>query len=284
MNDWIYLYGVGRSGLRAADDRRVVGPGSGAIGVVLHGDLGALVGTVTERDVPLTPANLAAHQHVIEAVAERDVVLPARFGTVVENEELLIEQFLAPRCRALRRALDRVDGQVEVRVTVRHDGDQVIEEATRRNVRALQLARRVQNRPQAATYYDRIRLGELIMAEVGAIQERDLAELQRQMAPIATESKRLGSPNSDRACIAYLVERGRLDRFDEQIERFGARSGRPMSFEVVGPLAPWDFAELDVDPTADGEGTNRRRRGQWHKSGERAGGEGSANARQKWAS
>ncbi|WP_290061403.1 GvpL/GvpF family gas vesicle protein [Amycolatopsis solani] len=61
----------------------------------------------------------AAHLAVVSALVEGGPVLPARFGTVADDEEAVRAEVLAPAADTHRADLDRLDGLAEVHVCLR---------------------------------------------------------------------------------------------------------------------------------------------------------------------
>ena len=88
--------------------------------VVRRGTLAAVV-----SDRPLasaSPANLRRYDRVMRELAARfPAILPARFGTVVEERELMF--ILSSRRAALGRALTTVRGRVQMTIRVLSHGD-----------------------------------------------------------------------------------------------------------------------------------------------------------------
>lgn len=81
---------------------------------------GAVLAVVGDTDLApaVTPANLRAHDATVRRLARRaDALLPARFGSLVEDEAAL-RQALGPRAAELREALALVAGceQMTLRV------------------------------------------------------------------------------------------------------------------------------------------------------------------------
>ena len=250
----LYLYGIGRPSLRLPTVSSLVEPALGDLLVVTDGDLGALAGVLEGDEVALTVANLSAHQDVVEAAARRSAILPARFGTVVASEAFLVEEVLRPRRAQLGHALDAVDGRVELRLSTSFDGDAALREAVEADAAIRRMRDRVQRRPAAAGYYDRIALGEAVMERLAATRAAVTADLAARLAPIVVAAKLLEEgPVEERT--AYLVDRERLEAFDAAIETFADEHEGRVTFEVVGPLAPWDFTE-PIGVAGDG-GTRR---------------------------
>ena len=170
----VYLYGIAR----AAEETEVQAPGVGAdkegVRRVVHGELAALVSDVEPG--PLVAARgLRAHWRVLEEAASKATVLPVRFGTVMESEGAVVDRFLAPRHDHLVAQLAGLSGKVQLSVKAFYDEDRLMRGVLQGSPAVAQLRERVRGRPKAATYYDRIQLGELVAGEVDRARERDSA-------------------------------------------------------------------------------------------------------------
>jgi Gas vesicle synthesis protein GvpL/GvpF len=239
----VYVYGVAR----AADKTEVQAPGVGAdeqgVRRVVHGELAALVSDVEPG--PLVAARgLRAHWRVLEDAAAKATVLPVRFGTVMEDENALVDRFLAPRHDHLVSQLTELSGKVQLSVKAFYDEDRLMRGVVKGSPAVAQLRQRVRGRPKAATYYDRIELGELVAGEVERARERDSAMVLERLEPLAVAALRepLGTPDAA-VNAAFLVERSRVDEFSEAVARLADELEGRMRVRYVGPLPPYRFAE-----------------------------------------
>jgi hypothetical protein len=254
----LYLYGVGFDPLEPPDAVAGVGHGADEFRVVAHHALAALVGPVASPGPAATSRNLATHERVADAIAATGAFLPARFGTVVADEPSLRGAMLEPQEAPLTHALARIEGCVEMRVTIRHDLDGLMREALTASPTVARLRRRVAGRPAAASYYDRIALGEAARNEALRLQQRDLETLQRAVGPVVRAARLLSGPDGTTSRLAYLVETTALDRLDAQLESYGQEHGGRLQIDLVGPLAVWDFTEVE-EPSSGGGGRPGRR-------------------------
>jgi hypothetical protein len=136
-------------------------------------------------------------------------------------------------------------------VQVRYLPDVVVREAAVQDPAIRRLQGRLRGRPADATYYDRIRLGEKVVEIVEAIRDRDARDLLATIAAGAAEHRVL--PQRSETVVlsaAFLVEDRRRDRFDRVINQRAGQHDQRMTFRVVGPLPPWDFADFDLGEVA----------------------------------
>jgi hypothetical protein len=107
-----------------------------------------------------------------------------------------------------------------------------------------QLRERVRDRPKAATYYERIQLGELVAGEVEQARERDGAMVLERLEPLAVAARREPPGTPDAAVnAAFLVERSRVDEFSKAVARLAEEVEDRMRLRYIGPLPPYSFTE-----------------------------------------
>ena len=148
-----------RGGARRAGARRP------ELGWVQHGDVAAIV-TDTEESGLRAASALRLHWQVLETTADSVPVLPVRFGTAMADDRAVVEELLAPRHDELVAHLAELAGKVQVTVKGDFDEERLLRGVVDASPAIARLRERVAGVPEAAAYYDRIRLGQLIAEEV----------------------------------------------------------------------------------------------------------------------
>jgi hypothetical protein len=239
-----HVYGLIKADTLIPDELRGLGP-SGRVSTISHGRVAAIVGDIP-LDRPLgVRSDLVAHQAVLDAVAARAPVVPMRFPSVVE-EDAVVGQLLAPNEDYFLALLDELEGCVQFTLTGRYEQDAILREVVAGDDEIRALSNAVRVLPEDTAYYDRVRLGELI---VQALDERRRIEGERiveRLRPIAvtTASNPLAAPE-DVVNEAFLVERKRQQKFDEAIEEIGKELAGRVRLRLLGPVAPYDFTGGD---------------------------------------
>ena len=245
----VYVYGV----LPASDQARVsVGGVEGAqVRTVEHGGLAALVSTV-EADALAAAHELRAHWRVLEEASKATTVLPVRFGTVMEGDDAVRERVLEANAAGLTKLLDELAGRVQLNVKGDYDEERLLSTVVREVPAVATLRERVQKVSDSAGYYDRIRLGELVAAEVARRSEDDTALALARLEPLSVATD-VGQPHSPDAAfnLAFLVEGSGVDAFSEAVGRLRAELGERVTLRYVGPLPPYSFAETDLGAGAE---------------------------------
>lgn len=240
-----YVYGVIRS--EGASPPKGAGIDDEPVGVVVHGSVAALTSDVPVDFTEAGREQLLAHSRVLEEAMQDHVVLPMRFGVVLPDERTVRGRLLNPYREELEAQLQAMDGKVEVTIKGIYDEEAVLREVLAEDREIAELKKAIDGKSEAATYYERIRLGELV---VSALDERRAAaapQIIDRLAPLAVDV-RVGEPVHERMAVnaSFLVERARLDELDRVVDQIGAEQAGRIQLKYTGPLPPHSFVELGL--------------------------------------
>ncbi|MGN6814777.1 MAG: GvpL/GvpF family gas vesicle protein [Solirubrobacterales bacterium] len=241
-----YVYGIVKAGDKPPADES--GLHEGQIQLVAQEGLAALTSEVPEDFIEAGREELLAHSRVLENTVRRgSVVLPMRFGVVMPDAEGVREELLAPYREELQAQLEEMDGKVEINLKGIHDEQSVLSEIVRENREIAELREAIRGKPQEATYYERIRLGELVAQAFDDKRAEMAPALIDALTPYAV-AVRVGEPVHERMALnaSFLVERDRLDEFDRAVDEIGEREAGRLRLKYTGPLPPHSFVELGV--------------------------------------
>jgi hypothetical protein len=208
---------------------------------VEHGRLAAILADAPGTTIRPTAAALREHEAVLEAMVENGAVIPVRFGVVLPDENTVRAEVLASREGQLEGLLGRLEGLVEVRARFLYEQTTVLEDLLRADARLRQLRDRTRRLPEAAGYYERIRLGEAVAAAFEARRRTDAARLAEAMGKVSEAIVSRESADPVVADLSCLVPRDGLDRAAALVERLAAKSDGRIRGRLVGPLPPWSF-------------------------------------------
>jgi hypothetical protein len=98
------------------------------------------------------------------------------------------------------------------------------------------------------SYYERIRLGEMVKAAMDRKRDSDAAGILAALRPLAYKGK-VNSTLSDRMVLnaAFLVDSSREPEFDQVVHRLDADMGQREAFKYVGPVPPYNFVNIVVN-------------------------------------
>lgn len=240
----VYVYGV----LSDADAGTIESAGveDAEVRTVRHAGLAALTSEV--HGEALTAAReVRSHWRVLDEASKTATVLPTRFGTVMESDDAVRERLLAPNAERLQSLLGSVAGRVQLNVKGDYDEPKLMREIVAASPAVASLREKLRELPEAAGYYERIRLGELVSAEVTRRREEDTQRALDTLSPLAVEAREQDPARAEEAFnLAFLVERDKVADFTQGVNRLIAELGDRVGVRYVGPLPPYSFAEADL--------------------------------------
>src|SRR4051794_41420953 len=161
-----YVYGVIAAG--TADWRPPPeGVDDQPVELVECGELAALVSDAPRVPVKANRRNLMAHSRVLQSVIGERCVLPMRFGVVMPDRAAVEEELLGHNGEWLSAQLRVFETYVELDVRALCPEDELLRAVVRERPQLAELRESVRGRPGPATYYERIRLGELVAGAGG---------------------------------------------------------------------------------------------------------------------
>jgi hypothetical protein len=242
----VYVYGV-----IPASDLPVIsaaGVQGAAVRAVNHGALAALTSDV-HGDALAAAREVRAHWRVLDEASRTTTVLPTRFGTVMESDTAVRERLLEPNSDRLEGLLSELAGCVQLNVKGDYEEGELMREIVTSTPAVAALRKKLRTLPDAAGYYERIRLGELVAADVERRREADMQLALSALAPLAVEAKAEESVHLS-FNLAFLVARDRTGEFTDGVNRLVAEFGDRVAIRYVGPLPPYSFADVELDAEA----------------------------------
>jgi Gas vesicle synthesis protein GvpL/GvpF len=231
----LYLYGVTRP--------RDVGERLAQQGIVIVEEEGraAVVSEVEEGPVEATRRNLLAHADVVEQLHETGVVLPARFGHVLESPEEALELLGLTEIEQLLQRHERTS-----ELTLKGTYEESVFAEIGAELQPLREAYRVQPSVEVG-----IELGEAVGERLTERRARDASLVLKRLDPLILDvvtSEPVGELGAFN--FALLVDRDEVDRVGKAIEELTDRLSPPLHFRLVGPLPPYSFVRLALPAVA----------------------------------
>jgi hypothetical protein len=240
----VYVYGV----LAASDRPLLSAPGVKGAGVrtIRQADVAALVSDLDDHALAAA-REMRAHWEVLEEAARTATVLPVRFGTTMESDSAVRERLLEPNAERLAGLLGELAGSVQLSVKGDYDDERLLRDVVRDSPAVADVRERLRTLPEAAGYYERIRLGELVAAEIAHRQEKDSALALERLEPLAVASRveEARSPNTA-FNLAFLVMRDGLPAFSAGVRALVEEMDERIRIRYVGPLPPYSFADAEL--------------------------------------
>jgi hypothetical protein len=215
---------------------------------VERGTIAALVSEAPEGPVKANRRNLLAHTEVLQKVVAAECVLPMRFGVVMPSETAVADQLLAAHEDALLEQLTTFHDLVELDLKVVCPEEVLLRTVLTERPELAELRDSLRSRPADSTYFERIRLGELVAA---AVEEKRAALVQHTVGRL--EPGALGIEVSEPAHehmlvnVAFLVDRDGVTAFDKEVDTLARDLGPDLRCKYVGPLPPFHFVETAAE-------------------------------------
>lgn len=218
-------------------DESALAEAAGADVVFVGGDeLTGLTTSTDQAELMPTRSNLLAHTRLLETVVQETAVVPMRFGVVVPDEETLVRTTLDGRQQELLERLQRLSGRVEMRVVGRYEEEPAV-------ARVLATDRRAARLRERRGIDAKMELGERIVTGIAELRQQDEAQALQELRPYADDVavSEVGQP-LDAFALSFLIAQEDRPRFEEAVDRLGARLAPVVAIELIGPLPPFSFA------------------------------------------
>ena len=105
----------------------------------------------------------------------------------------------------------------------------------------------LKTRQAEETFYERIKLGEMIEAAMEKKRDEDSEKILEKLRPLVYKS-RANKVIMDKMVLnaAFLVDRSREPEFDQAIRKLDAEMQNRVMFKYVGPVPPYNFVNLVI--------------------------------------
>src|SRR2546421_443993 len=120
------------------------------------------------------------------SVKDREgTVLPMRFGVVMDGE-LAVKEYLLERHRPeLEQQLNDLKGKIELRVRAVYEEETLLKEVIAEVPEIARLRQELHGKSDDATYYARIRLGEMVSNAIQIKRDADAMAILAPLEPLA---------------------------------------------------------------------------------------------------
>lgn len=230
-----YIYGVVATGQELGLGPIGIGGRGDEVCTIPYQDIAAVVSNCPPVDYSRMKKEkvlreLALHQQVVEQAMERFIILPMKFGTMVQDEEK-VKAILRTGYQEFRAALAQMKNKVQMEVIATWDLNSVLREIAKEESKESLDRRR--------EHYQREALDSL-----------SECAFDLQMKPLPDDSFVLN--------LALLIDRERQEELDSKVEELERRFGGGLSFRLVGPLPAHSFSFIEVRTPSPEEVTRAR--------------------------
>jgi hypothetical protein len=238
-----YVYGIVPSDVEVTQGARGVGDPPARVRLVCTGSVGALVSEIDPAGSLGRPADLLAHQHLLDAAAACTPVLPLRFGMVLADSRTVQDELLVPHEPEFAAALGDLDGHAQFVVKGRYDEEPLLRTVLARHREAIRLREAIiaAGGPAGARSAS-IQLGEIVSAAIREQRHADTAALAQCLDPCCvTGSVRAPTHELDAVHLAVLAPSGRRRDVEAAVAGMARAWAGRVGLRLLGPMAPYDF-------------------------------------------
>ena len=239
-----YVYGVVSQGAQAPPCPGIEGA---TLQLISADGVAALVSEVP-AEVRLGRQAMSDHARVLERALENGPVLPMRFGVVMADDQAVRADLLDGHRTALGSQLEEFADKVELKLRATYDEARLMREIVAEDQDVARLRESLRGTSEDASYYGRIRLGELVAEALQRKRQVDSRAIVDSLAPLAIAVD-VAEPNHERLVLnaSFLVARDQVDAFDRAVDEIGRQLQDRMRFKYTGPLPPHSFVRLEAE-------------------------------------
>jgi hypothetical protein len=220
------------------------GLGGAPLSLIERGGLAAVVSAFESERVGVTPENALTHNRVNASLLAGSTPLPFRFGTLVTEARLL--DFIESRGAALREALERVRGAVEMSVKIIWDLEAVRREAAGAGGAAAKAGGEAAAAEGSGTAFLLAKRRELLGGERLKERAEALAGwFGGRLSDLAREARVTVNPEGALVVrAAHLVGRGLVEEYRARVHLLGEERAGSLRFLTSGPWPPYSFGDV----------------------------------------
>ncbi|MCX6036625.1 MAG: GvpL/GvpF family gas vesicle protein [Chloroflexi bacterium] len=224
-----------------------IGERGDKIHTIDHMGISAVVSDTPIQEYEESRRNMMAHTLVLEEVMRQCTILPVRFGTVAPSVDAVLEQVLKRRYGGLISSFEEVENRIELGVKAFWYEGVIFQEIIEQNASIRSLRDSLKNHQAEQTFYERIRLGELIEAAMEKKRDEDSEKILEKLRPLVYKT-RANKVITDKMILnaAFLLDRQREPEFDQVIRKLDAEMQKRVMFKYVGPVPPYNFVNLVI--------------------------------------
>jgi hypothetical protein len=216
------------------------GVGDAPLSLVEHAGLAAVVSPFGAERVTVTQENALTHNRVNASLLARSTPLPFRFGTLVGEARLV--EFMSSREGALRAALERVRGCVEMSVKIIWDLEAVKREAAGPEAESQAAAAG----EGSGTAFLLAKRREILGGEAMRERAETLAAwFGERLSEVVRESRVTVNPTGALVVrAAHLVERARVEEYRARVQALGEERAGSLRLMTSGAWPPYSFGDV----------------------------------------
>ncbi|MBI4758049.1 MAG: GvpL/GvpF family gas vesicle protein, partial [Chloroflexi bacterium] len=184
-----YMYCITRCPEPRQFTNRGIGERGDIVNTVHFMDLAAVVSDSPIIEYDSSRRNMMAHTLVLEEVMRDFTILPVRFSTIAPSAEAIQGKVLKRRFGEFHGLLQEMEGRVELGIKAFWYEGIIFQEIVEENPAIRHLRDSLAGRRPEETYYERIRLGEMIESAIWKKRDEDAGRILVHLRPLAYQTQ-----------------------------------------------------------------------------------------------
>ncbi len=250
----VFIYGFVHS--NSPDDMGPIGIEKAHVRVVPDGEIAAVVsdspyGDFGSLEKETLLRSLAVYQSVIEKIMERFKIVPMKYGTVVESQELL-KRVMVQNHGRIDQSLSETEGKIELDVVAFwNDFDAVLQDlGQHQDIK--QVREEAETGAGGSLQEIRIKVGKMVKEALDR-KKKKIADQVLSTLKHRAKQHCLHSLMDDAMIMnaAFLMDEEEEPSFEETVKGLDHYFQDTVNFRIVGPLPAYSFLTLmlkKVDP------------------------------------
>jgi len=242
-----YIYGI--IGEAKPMKFSFLGVGDAQVYTINHRELAAVVSDTALEEIDPTRKDVRAHTVVQDELLKNCSLLPMGFGMIADSKDDVLK-LLEKNYQGLSRELVRLAGKVEVELKVYWDQEAMIKELQGGSEELTRLKAKINGDSSPIE-------AQRLLVEAGKLVERISLDWKARYADrVYNDLKglsidaRLNNPLGVKNVLnaSFLIERARESDFQKEVFRLDSQYQGKVNFKYVGPLAPYNFVNVNLEP------------------------------------
>lgn len=242
-----YIYGI----IEEPQSRRFSfsGVGDTKVYTLNYQELAAIVSDTELQEIDPTRRNVHAHAVVQDELLRDYALLPMGFGMIANNEDEVLK-LLEKNYQGLVSEIKRLVGKIEAELKVFWDQEAMTKQLQGESQELAKFQAKI-NAASSPIEARNLLLQAGMQVERVALSWRDkyaqrVYDILRKLSFDARLNNPLGIKNILNA--SFLIDRHKEGEFKEEVYRLDSEYQGKVNFKYVGPLPPYNFVNLKLEP------------------------------------
>jgi hypothetical protein len=243
----VYIYGI----IEEPQHRKFnfTGVGSADVYTINYEQIAAVVSATGFSEIDPTRKNVQAHTIAQETLMKDYNLLPMSFGMVAADEgevhSLLVDNYIG-----LLGELHRLAGKIEGELKVYWEQEAVINELQGENAELTRLKAKIKSASSPVEVQNLLSTAGKLVESIICDWKTRYADMVYAILQEQSIEAKVNNPVGIKNLLnaSFLIEKSRENEFKEQVYKLDARFQGKMNFKYVGPLPPYNFVNLKLEP------------------------------------